>query len=203
MLCFRPHYYLFYFFTFLFIHFFSFPSILPVRPVITVFVPFIFHYLHRSFFALFLYFPFLHSFLCSPASWVPTCIYFFHFFFSLFICIYCHFLLLYAFPVVSSCFSRDYQTRTSQCSANHAFFPSFHDLCGHSFGCTYYRKYMEYHWLIHETSNSTRCALRVKSNAELFQTLICRFSFEKEITVCGLKQKLVWLHCDLSVCQSD
>jgi hypothetical protein len=111
-------------------------------------------------------------------------------------------LLLYAFPIVSSCFSRDYQTCTSQCSANHAFFSSFHDLSRHSFGRTYYGKYMQYHWLIHETSNSTRGALRGKSYTELFQTLVCRFSFEKEITVCGLKQKLVWFHCDLSICQS-
>jgi hypothetical protein len=59
----------------LFLHFFSLPSFLPVRPVIAVFVTFIFHYLYRSFFALFLYFPFLHSFLCSPGSWFPTCIY--------------------------------------------------------------------------------------------------------------------------------
>jgi len=107
--------------------------------------------------------PFLHyfcifhnSFLCSPGSWFPTCIYLllsllFNILLSLILFSLFFFLLLFsslllcAFPVVPSCFSRDYQTCTSQCSANHAFFPSSHDLSSDSFGCTFDRKYMQYH----------------------------------------------------------
>lgn len=85
-----------------------FSLFLSIRPVIADFVPFIFHYLHRSFFALFLYFPFLHSFPCSPVSWFPTCFYlllsllliFVCHFFSLFV-FYCHFLLFCCTPFLS------------------------------------------------------------------------------------------------------
>jgi hypothetical protein len=114
--------------------FFCFSLFLPIRPVIADFVPFIFHYLRRSFFALFFYFPFLHSFMCSPRSWFPICIYlllslllnillslllfsvylfFTVIFLSSLVCLSCRFIML--FPWLSDC--------TSQCSANHAFFP--------------------------------------------------------------------------------
>jgi len=193
--------------------FFCFSLFLPIRPVIADFVPFIFHYLHRSFFAFFLYFPFLHLCVRRGLGFLPVFTSFHPSKYSsatssvlcLFV-FYCHFLLLYAFPVVSSCFSRDYQTCTSQCSANHAFFPpALHSRPFSSLVRLYVVSEVHAVSLTDPRNKQLeeRC-IKGKSNAELFQALTCRFSFEKEITVCGLKQKPVWFDCDpsISICQS-